>query len=223
VDDKSLSARVPKRADQLVEGDRIPGESLPYQFAKGPAEVIFVCDATTLGDSEEWTFLAYRHEDGYHDSTTVLSSALFQAIPTQPADPTGLSYSRADDGETTQPIAARVPPHFGAVVSEDGLIEIDDHMQRELPCGIETPHVRHPLKHLYGTCPGVIEIDPPWNPQTRFFEPGRVPELVGDDVPSMAREMHIPHCPARYDSSEPCIPGCRESAEQRGVSPASAD
>jgi len=57
-------------------------------------------------------------------------------VPEQPtpADPTGLTYSRADDGETTQPIAGRVPPHFGAVVNEGGhtavqvaggLIEID--------------------------------------------------------------------------------------------------
>lgn len=39
-------------------------------------------------------------------------------------DPTGLGYSRADDGETTQPIAGRVPAHFGAVEVAGGLVDI---------------------------------------------------------------------------------------------------
>jgi hypothetical protein len=128
-----MTGPIAKRADQIVVGDRIPGESLPYQFAKGPAEVLFVCDATTLGDREEWTFVAYRHEDGYHDSTTVLSGAMFQVIPAPAADPTGLGYSRADDDpEVTQPIAGRVPAHLedgrtGEVVMVGGhtAVEVD--------------------------------------------------------------------------------------------------
>lgn len=33
------------------------------------------------------------------------------------ADPSGLDYTRVDDGEDPQPAAGRVPPSFGAVVS----------------------------------------------------------------------------------------------------------
>lgn len=122
-----MTAPIAKRADQLVVGDRIPEESLPYRFAKGPAEVLFVCDATTLGDREGWAFVAYRHEDGYHDSTTVLANAVFQVAPAPAADPTGLSYSRADDGDSPQPSAGREPLHTGAV-TDGGLVDVT-------PCG----------------------------------------------------------------------------------------
>ncbi len=125
MDDKSVSAPVPKRADELVVGDRIPGDKLPYRFAKGPAEIIFACDATTLGDSEEWTFIAYRHEDGYHDSTTVLSGATFPATPA--ADPTGLLHSRADEAADPQPSGGREPLHTGAM-TDGGLVDDGEYL-----------------------------------------------------------------------------------------------
>ena len=124
-----------------------------------------------------------------------LPNGLIEATHYKPDN--GVEIYPAPD-PTGQPIAGRASAHFGAVVNEGG----------------------HTAVEVAG---GLIEIDPPWSPETGFFEPGRVPELVGDDLPSMARETHIPHCPARYDSAEPCIPGCRESSEQRGVGPASAD
>jgi hypothetical protein len=98
-------------------------------------------------------------------------------LPVRPAPPVGHDYSRADDGETTQPIAGRIPPHI-----EDGR--------------------------------AVVEVDPPWSPETGFFEPGRVPELVGDDLP----EGFVPASAAKsgcdciaYQGDHNCaaVDGCR--------------
>lgn len=41
------------------------------------------------------------------------------------ADPTGLAYTRADDGEQPQPVAGREPMHTGAMTAS-GLIEVDN-------------------------------------------------------------------------------------------------
>jgi hypothetical protein len=46
---------------------------------------------------------------------------------------------------------------------------------------------------------GPVEVDPPWNPQSGFFEPGRVPELVGDDPP----EGFVPASAPSTGPSEP--------------------
>jgi hypothetical protein len=161
---------ISKRADQLVVGDRILHKYLPSPWFPEPGEVVYV----KVHDYRRgrYVFVAYMQDNGFYDSTSYQVDGYVQVIP---AD-TGLGYSRPADGETTQPIAGRVPPHFGAVVNEGG----------------------HTAVEVAG---GLIAIDPP----------------------EVARELHIPHCPARYDSSEPCVPGCRESAEQRGVAPASAD
>jgi hypothetical protein len=79
-----MSGPVPKFADQLVIGDRVPDQYLPHRFNKGPAEVVF----------------------GQHDSTTVLSAG---RLMVHPAD-LGFHYTRADDDpETTQPLAGRGP------------------------------------------------------------------------------------------------------------------
>jgi len=109
-----MTQPVPKRADQLVAGDRIPNEQTAFPFNKGEALVVFVANETDEPDPH--TFVAYRYPNGRHDSMTVRSESELQVYP---AD-TGLGYSRADDGETTQPIAGRVQPHFGAVVNEVG-------------------------------------------------------------------------------------------------------
>jgi len=123
-----MTTRVPKRADQLAVRDRIPDEYLAFRFNQGPAEVVFVAYEDT--QPLKWTFVAYRYPNGQHDSMTIRPEA---ELLVYPAD-AGLSYSLADDGETTQNLSGRVPPHFGAVVNEGGhtavevaggLIEID--------------------------------------------------------------------------------------------------
>jgi hypothetical protein len=105
-----MTQPIARRADQLVVGDRIPDEHLAFRFNQGPAEVVFVAYEDT--QPLKWTFVAYRYPNGQHDSMTVRPEAVLQVYP---ADPTGQLYSRADDGETTQPIAGRMPPHYGAV------------------------------------------------------------------------------------------------------------
>jgi hypothetical protein len=113
-----MTQPVPKFADKLAVGDRVPDEYLPHRFNKGPAEVVFVAD-----DGEAHTFFAFRYPNGQHDSTTLQSAARLMVYP---AVAVGHDYSRADDGETTQPIAGRVPPHYGAVEVAGGLVEIDE-------------------------------------------------------------------------------------------------
>lgn len=102
-----MTEPVAKRADQIVVGDRIPDEHLPYRFHKGPAEVNLVADDGLDDKGVAYTFLAYRYPNGRHESHTARSDAVLNVFP---AD-TGLGYSRADDGEVTQPIAGRVPSH----------------------------------------------------------------------------------------------------------------
>jgi hypothetical protein len=116
--DPTVAETVPKRADKLVVGDRIPNEQTAFPFNKGEATVVFVADEPDKNESH--TFVAYRYPNGRHDSMTVRSEAELQVFPA--ADPTGLAYSRADDGETTQPIAGRTPPHVGAV-TDAGLVD----------------------------------------------------------------------------------------------------
>jgi hypothetical protein len=174
VDDQSVTQAIAKRADELVVGDRIPDEHLPYRFNRGPAEVVFVVgEPGTFPGDEAYTFFAFRYPNGVHESTTVQSKAVLMVFP---ADPTGLGYSRADDGETTQNLAGRVPPHYGAVVNEGGhtavevaggLIEIDP--PDDLPC--EMRGAGHPPHdgHVYECCGkvGRISLHRP-NCQYRF-------------------------------------------------------
>jgi hypothetical protein len=142
-----MTAPITKRADQLVVGDRILPESLPTSYFKEIGEVVFV----KVHDyhAGRYVFVAYMQDNGFYDSTSYEPDS---PVMVYPAD-AGLGYSRADDGETTQPIAGRVPPHFGAVVDEGGnaavevaggLIEIDP------PEGyFIVPH--GPAKPPYGT------------------------------------------------------------------------
>jgi hypothetical protein len=96
-----MTGPVPKFADQLVIGDRVPDQYLPHRFNKGPAEVVFKAD-----DGEGHTFFAFRYPNGQHDSTTVLSAG---RLMVHPAD-LGFDYTgAADDPETTQPLAGRGP------------------------------------------------------------------------------------------------------------------
>lgn len=115
--DPSVTEPVAKRADQLVVGDRVPDEYLPYRFNPGPGEVVFT--ATEDGD-ETHTFFAWRYPNGQHESTTVRAAGELMVYP---ADPSGLTYSRADDDpETTQPIAGRVPAHLEDAVSGEVVV-----------------------------------------------------------------------------------------------------
>lgn len=140
-----MTAPVPKFADQLVVGDRVPDEYLPHRFNKGPAEVRFVAD-----DGEDHTFFAFRYPNGQHDSTTVLSAARLMVFP---AAPVGHDYSRADDGEQPGPVAGRTPPHFedGRAVLEvgGGRIEIDHPESFVFAC---PAHGAHPHASAGGAC-----------------------------------------------------------------------
>jgi len=120
---------IKRRADGLSKGDRILPAYLPA-VGDEPAEVLFVKPYTYV--HEAWIFVVFEMPTGLIEATHYKADGGVEIYPA--ADPTGLTYSRADDGETTQPIAGRFPPHFGAVVSEGGhtavevaggLIEID--------------------------------------------------------------------------------------------------
>jgi hypothetical protein len=106
-----MTAPTAKRADQLVVGDQLPDECLPYRFNKGPAVAVLVAVENEASDSH--TFVAYRYPNGRHDSMTVRSEAVLRVFP---GVPLGHDYSRADDDpEPTQPSAGRLPAHL-----EDG-------------------------------------------------------------------------------------------------------
>lgn len=142
-----------KRADQLVVGDRIQPGYLPAYSRSGEGVVRYV--ETYHYRGADWVFAAFATADGDRNSTSYLPAGKLQVIP---AD-TGLDYSRADDDpETTQPIAGRVPAHFGPLVNEGGhtavaigggLIEIDqpegfvpasaEPDMRAMPNGMERP------------------------------------------------------------------------------------
>lgn len=105
---------VGKRADELAIGDRILPEHLPAPIFREPGEVVYVKVHAYRGG--RFVFVAFTQDNGFYDST---SFEVDEHVEVFPAD-TGLGYSRADDGETTQNLAGRVPTHFGAVVNEVG-------------------------------------------------------------------------------------------------------
>ena len=123
---------IKRSADGLSVGDRILAAYLPA-VADETAEVVFAKPYTYVG--EPWIFVAFQLPNGLIEATHYKAD---NGVEVYPAD-TGLTYSRADDGETTQSIAGRVPPHFGAVVNEGG----------------------HTAVQVAG---GLIEIDPPEDP-----------------------------------------------------------
>lgn len=150
-----MTAPVPKRADQLVVGDRIPEKHQLYKFNKGLAEVRFV---DTDGD-EAHIIVLYRYPNGRHDSMSVRAEAVIEVVP---AD-TGQLYSRPDTDP--QPSGGREPMHTGGM-TDGGLVDESEEI-------------------------------PPWNPETGFFQPGRVPELVGDDLP---RAVSCQGAPAGFEA-----------------------
>lgn len=106
-----------RRADQLVLGDRIQPGFLPAYARSGEGTVLY--RETYHYRGADWVFVAFACADGDRNCAYYLPGGDLRVIP---AD-TGLTYSRADDGETTQPIAGRVPAHFGAVEAS-GLVEV---------------------------------------------------------------------------------------------------
>jgi hypothetical protein len=141
-----MTAPVPKRADQLVVGDRILPHRLPSTYALGPGEVVYVKPHVYRGNSS--VFVAYVHKDGYYDSTSYLPDGTVEVLP---AD-TGLAHSRVDDGEDPQPSAGRVPPHYGAVEVAGDLVEIPATPAGPEMCGwCPDPYNPDPTRHPGGT------------------------------------------------------------------------
>jgi hypothetical protein len=133
-----MTRPIAKRADRLVVGDRILPAFLPSPFFQEPGEVVFV----KVHDYRKgrYVFVAYMQDNGFYDSTSYEPGG---EVEVYPADPTGLGYSRADDGETTQPIAGRVPAQYGAVEVAGGLVDLDPPpaAAAECPgCGGKTGH-----------------------------------------------------------------------------------
>jgi hypothetical protein len=116
--DTTVPIPVPKRADKLVVRDRILPAFLPSPFFKEPGEVVFV----KVHDYRKgrYVFVAYMQDNGFYDSTSYEPDGEVEVFPA-PAD-SGLGYSRADDGETTQAIGVREPLHTGAM-TEGGLVD----------------------------------------------------------------------------------------------------
>ncbi len=101
-----MTAPVPKRADQLVVGDRIQPGYLPAYARSGEGLVMLVDPYAYRG--ADWVFVAFACADGDRNCAHYLPDGEVRVVP---ADD-GFGYSRADDGETTQPIAGRVPAHL---------------------------------------------------------------------------------------------------------------
>jgi hypothetical protein len=105
VDEQTVPQPVGKRAELIGVGDRILPEFLPSPYFREPGEVVFV----KVHDYRKgrYVFLAYVQDNGFYDSTSYDPDGYIEVYP---AD-TGLGYSRADDGETTQNLSGRVPSH----------------------------------------------------------------------------------------------------------------
>jgi hypothetical protein len=106
-----MTQPVRKPADQLVVGDRILPAYLPAFSLDTPAEVILV----RVHDYHraQWVFIAYAHEDGFHDCTSFLPE---KEVEVYPAVAPGFDYSRATTarpGRRSYPAALRGRPHGG--------------------------------------------------------------------------------------------------------------
>jgi hypothetical protein len=75
----NVAETVPKRAIELVVGDRIDRAFLPRLFGVGDPEVVFVTDHRVRRDS--FVFVAVAYEDGHHDSTSFLPGAEVRVFP----------------------------------------------------------------------------------------------------------------------------------------------
>ena len=140
-----MTEPLPKRADQLVVGDRILHRFLPAPFAPGPAEVVFLKLHEYRGS--RWVFVAYKQDNGFYDATSYMPEGEVEVYPA--ADPTGQAYSREADGETTQPIAGRVPAHLeDARTGEVELVE-----SRACPAHGPHPHEDEFVKFVCLDCP----------------------------------------------------------------------
>lgn len=117
---------VPKRADQLVVGDRIQPGYLPAYARSGEGVVRYV--ETYHYRDADWVFAAFACADGDRNCAYYLPGGELKVIP---AIPLGHDYSRADDDpEVTQPIAGRIPAHLedgrtGEVVLVGGGADVD--------------------------------------------------------------------------------------------------
>lgn len=135
----SVTEPVPKRADQLVVGDRISREKLPA-FSVSDADVVFVRVYELHG--ERWVFVAYLPDDGNYDSVTYRADG---SLDVYPADPTGATYSDHADRMTVE--TAPVPPTVkGLAVGDSGEFGVVHPAAGDQPegfcwvCGDPFPH-----------------------------------------------------------------------------------
>jgi len=113
VDDKSVTEPVPKRADQLVVGDRIQPGHMPAYARSGEGRVMLVDPYEYRG--AKWVFVAFACADGDRNCAHYLPDGEVLVVP-------------ADDPEITQPIGERRLVNEGgvwAVPVAGGAIEVD--------------------------------------------------------------------------------------------------
>lgn len=143
--DATVPIPVPKRAAELVVGDRILPDLLPA-VASEPGEVRDVELYTYVGT--KWVYVSYRLSSGLIEATHYLPYAQLLVYP---AD-TGQLYSRpADD---PQPSAGREPMHTGGM-TEGGLVDETVAGVHEAGCDPE-----HCVVHGPRVVGDVFEVDP---------------------------------------------------------------
>jgi hypothetical protein len=120
-----MTQPIPKRADQLILGDRILNVHLPAYARSGDADVLYV--EVYHYSAADWVFVAFASRDGDRNSTSYPPDG---KIKVHPVPPVGHGYSPADDGEVTQPIAGRAPAEVvGGLVQVDppeGLVPVSE-------------------------------------------------------------------------------------------------
>jgi hypothetical protein len=116
-----MTQPVRKRADQLVVGDRILPAYLPAFSLKSPAEVIFV----RVHDYHrgQWVFIAYAHEDGFHDCTSYLPQGEVEVYPA--SAPVEVVHFDFDDGQSVCGLAPTTP-HRASLVWDLGVVSCQD-------------------------------------------------------------------------------------------------
>lgn len=184
------SVRIPKRADELVVGDRLLPEFVPAPRS-GPVVLLFV--RVHEYRNAKWVFVAYRRDDGYHDSTAFMPDREVTVFPADPGEAGGMLFGRGDEGEQTQPVAGRIPPHFESGVTtaavEDGPVCQGAPAGYETDCGTSGAHGPHPIEPD-GRVIGRAAVDGWSDAETGLTSGGLMP--------------NCPTCGGDHHTVEPC-------------------